>query len=235
MVMCCVFKCGNKPSKTSTISFFALPSIRNNQGEDAKIYSTERRKRWINAIKRPELESLKNPVVCSIHFVHGKPASLFSKSSVDWVPKLRMGYNNDDETTEKIKTDAFRAEQRNDRRKRKMDESFNSSCSSITSSPPPSCSTQANESFFDFRINLTVHDNDNDHVSAAQDIVDHLLLMFRGRNKRPAPDKTGSNPYLAGSNKFLFQKKAGSKFANGWKSFEMVIKIGILGKKKRLN
>ena len=38
------------------------------------------------------------------------------------------------------------------------------------------------------------------------------VQKYRDRNKRPAPAKTGSNPRLTGSNRFLFQEKAGSKF-----------------------
>ena len=39
--------------------------------------------------------------MCSDHFVSGKPAALYERSSVDWVPSLYMGYNNDVNTTQR--------------------------------------------------------------------------------------------------------------------------------------
>lgn len=123
MVICCVFGCHNKPSKMSSISFHDVPRIRCKHGEETKMISTDRRRRWFNAIKRKDLDTTKDHVVCSDHFVSGKPAALYERSSVDWVPSLYMGYNNDVNTTQRSLAAASRDERRKDR-KRKLEDSF---------------------------------------------------------------------------------------------------------------
>jgi hypothetical protein len=63
----------------------------------------ERQKLWFIAINRSDLfqsaakrESyVKFMFVCERHFESGKPASLYNKYDVDWVPRLNMGYSRD--------------------------------------------------------------------------------------------------------------------------------------------
>nr|XP_047137892.1 uncharacterized protein LOC124814340 [Hydra vulgaris] len=72
---CSVFGCSNRSNREKGKSFFRLPKVACNQGDDGKILSKERREKWINAINRV-----------------GKPASLFSQNDPNWVPSLNMGH-----------------------------------------------------------------------------------------------------------------------------------------------
>ena len=58
------------------VSFFRVPVIDKNHGEEAEELSTKRLRKWIAAISRDDLteQILKNDRVCSRHFVSSRPA-----------------------------------------------------------------------------------------------------------------------------------------------------------------
>nr|XP_047146612.1 uncharacterized protein LOC101235303 [Hydra vulgaris] len=91
---CAVFGCSNRSNREKGKSFFRLPKVACNQGDDGKILSKERRQKWINAINRVgNYPDILHTRICSDHFITGKPASLFSQNDPDWVPSLNMGHN----------------------------------------------------------------------------------------------------------------------------------------------
>nr|XP_047146385.1 uncharacterized protein LOC124819165 [Hydra vulgaris] len=90
---CAVFGCSNRSNREKGKSFFRLPKVVCNQGDDGKILSKERREKWINAINRVgNYPDVFHTRICSDHFISGKPASLFSQNDPDWVPSLNMGH-----------------------------------------------------------------------------------------------------------------------------------------------
>ena len=100
MVICCVVGCTNKPDKDSPLRFHHIPRIRSKHGEDSLILSTERRKKWFSAIKRSDINvNVLHHIVCSVHFLSGKPTALFETSNVDWVPSMNMGYGDVETST----------------------------------------------------------------------------------------------------------------------------------------
>ena len=79
MTICCVFGCTNRSDRNKkqkaakvAVSFFRLPKVVTHIDEETNNYSVERRKRWINAIKREDLDSGGTHYrVCSDHFISG--------------------------------------------------------------------------------------------------------------------------------------------------------------------
>ena len=76
-------------------SMFRIHAIISHQGDETEELTRERRMRWISAISRGDLTELKlkNERVCSPHFVSGKPAQLWDKFNIDWVPTLNLTKN----------------------------------------------------------------------------------------------------------------------------------------------
>lgn len=71
---CCVFGCGNSYKKNPLLSFFCIPSVRKNQGKETEELTERRRKAWLKAINRKNLNDnaiRKWHVVCSEHFITG--------------------------------------------------------------------------------------------------------------------------------------------------------------------
>ena len=70
---CSVLGCSNRSTRETGKSFFRIPKIIKNQGEQAEKLSAERRQRWLDSINRndwnPEVGHWR---VCSDHFVSGK-------------------------------------------------------------------------------------------------------------------------------------------------------------------
>ncbi|XP_022807135.1 uncharacterized protein LOC111344188 [Stylophora pistillata] len=91
---CLIINCSNDKSKRKDLSFCRVPKIIKNQGEETEILSTERRRRWLSAIRRQDLTDriIENDRVCGDHFHSGKAAPLWDKFNVDWVPSLNMGH-----------------------------------------------------------------------------------------------------------------------------------------------
>ena len=76
MVLCVVFGCASRSGRDKVIGFYRTPSVATNKGELEELI-TERREKWIKAIRLGDSESkdvLKSKWVCGKHFVSGKPA-----------------------------------------------------------------------------------------------------------------------------------------------------------------
>ena len=113
MVLYCVVGCTNKPDEVSHLRFHHIPRIRTKHGEDLLILCTERRKKWFSAIKRSDINvNALHPIVCSVHFLSGKPAALLETSNVDWVQSLNMRYGDVETSTARVVSASNRAAQR---------------------------------------------------------------------------------------------------------------------------
>lgn len=124
MVLCLFVDCHARSGRDKNVSFFRVPSIDTNHGEQAEELSLEHRTRWIAAISRDDLteQILKNDCVCSCHFISGQPAKDFDKFNVDWVPTLNLGHSKRTKKDSSIKADQDWAEQAKARRKKKLNE-----------------------------------------------------------------------------------------------------------------
>ena len=73
MVRCAVIGCNNQ-SPEDKCSFYKLPTIIHNQGQQMLEISTERRRAWLWVISRGDLreDNLGNVVVCEFQFDGGK-------------------------------------------------------------------------------------------------------------------------------------------------------------------
>ncbi|KAK5638749.1 hypothetical protein RI129_013044 [Pyrocoelia pectoralis] len=94
MPFCMVVNCGRTSIRDGPFSsFFRIPSKFNNNHKIDNLRS-ERRKKWIAALKRSDLTELKLKYgrVCSKHFIAGKPAQLSDTENPDWVPSQNLGY-----------------------------------------------------------------------------------------------------------------------------------------------
>ena len=121
MVLCLFVDCHARSGRDKDVSFFRVPSININHGEEADELSLERRTQWIAAISRDDLteQILRNDRVCSRHFVSGQPAKEFDKFNVDWVPTLNLGHSKR-RKKDSSKADQDRAERAKARRKKKL-------------------------------------------------------------------------------------------------------------------
>ena len=130
MVICCVVGCTHKPDKGSPLRFHHIPRIRTKHGEDSLILSTERRKKWFSTIKMSDINAnALHHIVCSVHFLSGKPTALFETSNVDWVPSLNMGYGDVETSTARVVAASNRAARKRSG-KRKFERASSSSSSS---------------------------------------------------------------------------------------------------------
>ena len=72
-------------------------------------------------------------IVCSVHFLSGKPAALFETSNVDWVPSLNMGYGDLETGTARAASASNRAARRlSGKRKFESEPAAQASSSSTT-------------------------------------------------------------------------------------------------------
>lgn len=87
--------CHTRSGQHKEISFYGMPSVIKNQGEEVKELLIERRMKWLSTISRVGLteDILKNDRVCSCHFVSGCPAANWDKYNVHWVPSLHLGHD----------------------------------------------------------------------------------------------------------------------------------------------
>ena len=91
MVNCIVVGCGSKSGKHQ-VKFGCVRKIIVNQGDEHEELKRERRGLWISAISRDDTESeniLDSERVCSRHFVSGKPAAVWDKYNIDWIPNSK--------------------------------------------------------------------------------------------------------------------------------------------------
>ncbi|XP_045466386.1 uncharacterized protein LOC123675148 isoform X2 [Harmonia axyridis] len=124
---CCVVDCGNRRPRDN-VKFFRIPAILNfTHKKVLNELSKLRREKWLSAIRRADLteKKLKNAVVCSKHFVTGKPAGLEDDRNPDWVPSISMGYT-------KTASDIGRFNRGRNRKKLQITEKYHPTRSSST-------------------------------------------------------------------------------------------------------
>ena len=123
MVLCLFVDCHARSGRDRDVSFFRVPVIDKNHGEEAEELSTKRRTKWIAAISRDDLteQILKNDRVCNRHFVSSRPAKPRDNYNVDRVPTLNLGHTKRkaEYAGEAVQE---RAERAKVRRKKKLDE-----------------------------------------------------------------------------------------------------------------
>ena len=95
MVLSLIVDCHTRSGRDKEKSFYRVPSVIKNQGEEGEELSIERRMKWLSAISRVGLTEgiLRNDRVCSRHFVSGRPAANWDKYNVDWVPSIHLGHD----------------------------------------------------------------------------------------------------------------------------------------------
>ncbi|XP_025111488.1 uncharacterized protein LOC112574549 [Pomacea canaliculata] len=98
MVVCGIKGCGNKPcSKRNVpldVSFHRIPKIILNQGDETRIL-TEERRIVCGRLYRKDItteEKWNKILICSKHFVGGKPAYVNFRNSPSWLPTLHLGH-----------------------------------------------------------------------------------------------------------------------------------------------
>lgn len=93
MVCCLVVGCGSTSVRDNNLSYYRVPAISTRKGNVCYVLS-QRRNRWIAAIKRGDLTETKINCgrVCSKHFITGKPANWRDVDNPDWVPNKDMGH-----------------------------------------------------------------------------------------------------------------------------------------------
>lgn len=102
---CAVIGCSNRADRDKSTSFFRLPAVITNQGEETRERSRKRRQQWLANINRPDMKESSYPYVriCSDHFISGKPSTLYETSSPDWAPTLRLGHDKDKNSSRKVR------------------------------------------------------------------------------------------------------------------------------------
>ncbi|XP_061669646.1 uncharacterized protein LOC133497619 [Syngnathoides biaculeatus] len=94
MPICGAVGCSNRPGVNRDVRYHKTPQIIDNQGDEARILSEQRRRLWKKALNRKDItteERWDRTIVCSRHFVNGEKAYLHSNSSPSWVPSLNLG------------------------------------------------------------------------------------------------------------------------------------------------
>ena len=116
MVLCAIFGCGTRTVRDKGVYMARIPSVVTNQGDEIRILSEERRKKWISAISRKDLTDsiLEHGRVCGRHFISGKAAKLWDRYDPDWIPTQNLGHNKCD-AAEKLQADLEAAGKRDKR------------------------------------------------------------------------------------------------------------------------
>ena len=116
MVLCAIFGCGTRTVRDKGVYMARIPSVVTNQGDEIRILSEERRKKWISAISRKDLTDsiLEHGRVCGRHFISGKAAKLWDRYDPDWIPTQNLGHNKCD-ATEKLQADLEAAGKQDER------------------------------------------------------------------------------------------------------------------------
>ncbi|XP_053383764.1 uncharacterized protein LOC123562971 [Mercenaria mercenaria] len=92
VVSCWVKGCSNRADNSVRRGFVSFPAVRENEGKFTKKLSEDRRRQWLANVNRKDTPS-KYSKICSDHFVHGKPSSMYDRSNPDWAPTLLLGEN----------------------------------------------------------------------------------------------------------------------------------------------
>ncbi|XP_026046685.1 uncharacterized protein LOC113035366 [Astatotilapia calliptera] len=99
---CCVVGCNvrshDREGKKldNGLSFHRFPSWRQREGSHVSDITKQRRQAWIAAVRRADIEFSAIPsflLVCSRHFLSGKPAYEMDVTNPDWAPTLHMGHD----------------------------------------------------------------------------------------------------------------------------------------------
>ncbi|XP_078677192.1 uncharacterized protein LOC144913920 isoform X3 [Branchiostoma floridae x Branchiostoma belcheri] len=102
---CVIKSCEFRSGRKKGMSFCRIPAVITNQGEEAQQLSEERRRLWLAAIciDRDKLteSNLVHGRVCGAHFVSGKAAPPWNRTSVDWVPTLKLTRSKKSEAEER--------------------------------------------------------------------------------------------------------------------------------------
>ena len=95
MVLCVVLGCSRRSGRDKDVSFFRIPRIIQDKGEQLRVLSKRRRDGFLTAFSRVGLTEkiLKNDRICSRHFISGNPADLLDETNPDWLPSLNLGHN----------------------------------------------------------------------------------------------------------------------------------------------
>ncbi|KXJ26094.1 hypothetical protein AC249_AIPGENE6476 [Exaiptasia diaphana] len=122
MVLCLFVGCHARSGRDKDVSFYRVPAIDRNHGEQAEELSIERRRKWLAAISRDGLteQILKNDRVCSRHFVSGRAAKSWDR--FNWVRMLNLGHSKRKVEDNDGIAQRERAERAKARRKKKLEE-----------------------------------------------------------------------------------------------------------------
>ena len=93
MVLCIVKGCSKRSVRDKDVSFYRIPKIVTQRGEQEYEMTKKRRAGYLAAICRDgagDSKSLENDRICSRHFVTGKPAYLYDEKNPDWLPTLNL-------------------------------------------------------------------------------------------------------------------------------------------------
>ena len=92
------------------VSFYRIPKIISNGGEETKKLSEKRRNGFIAAIFRHNITAkiLDHDRICSPHFMSGMPASLEEETNPDWLPSLNLGHDKVTQATVKRAGDRWK-------------------------------------------------------------------------------------------------------------------------------
>ena len=131
MVLSLIVDCHTRSGRDKEKSFYRVPSVIKNQGEEGEELSIERRMKWLSAISRVGLTEgiLRNDRVCSRHFVSGRPAANWDKYNVDWVPSLHLGHDKKGKTD--LELQAARSDRVKTRRKRRHEQALTETAAKV--------------------------------------------------------------------------------------------------------
>ncbi len=95
MVLCVVYGCSKRSGRDKDVSFFRIPRVISNKGEEVCGLSKKRKEKFFAAISRVGLTEkiLKNDRICSRHYLRGKPSDLLDETNPDWLPTLHLGHS----------------------------------------------------------------------------------------------------------------------------------------------
>uniref|UniRef100_A0A8C6WW33 THAP-type domain-containing protein n=1 Tax=Neogobius melanostomus TaxID=47308 RepID=A0A8C6WW33_9GOBI len=93
---CCVLGChkDRRGNFTPPLRFFSFPSWKQKQGAYVSDVTRRRRLAWVAAVNRTNVtfDSVSKYIVCSRHFIKGKPSYEMFDQDPDWAPSLHLGH-----------------------------------------------------------------------------------------------------------------------------------------------
>ncbi|XP_029941113.1 uncharacterized protein LOC115383164 [Salarias fasciatus] len=97
---CCVTTCCSRShdrhgKKNEGVRFFSFPTWKQKQGPLIRELTKRRRIAWVAAVKRPNITFYaitRHMMVCSRHFLTGRPAYEMNETHPDWAPSLHLGH-----------------------------------------------------------------------------------------------------------------------------------------------